>query len=83
MPKTNEREMKSQKKQDDRTVQRKIKVQQGLMERHIKHTNWKWKERHNGKYKTSIDALNPQLWCINCIMEEASMTSFMTSSYNM
>jgi hypothetical protein len=52
------------------------------MEHHIKHANWKWKIKCNGKYETFADALNPQLFSINCIMEEASSTSFMTSPYN-
>jgi hypothetical protein len=73
---------KFRKKQDDRTTLRGIKAQQGLMEHHIKHANSKQKIKRNGKYETVIDALNPQLWSINCIMEEASSISFMTSPYN-
>jgi hypothetical protein len=82
MPKKNEREMKSRQKQDDRTTLSGIKARQGLMEHHIKHANWIWKSKRNGKYETVADALNPQLWCINHIMEEASSISFMTSPYN-
>jgi hypothetical protein len=82
IPKKNKREMKSRQKQYDRTTLSEIKARQGLMEHHIKHANWKWKSKRNGKYKTTADALNPQLWCINRIMEEASSTSFMTSPYN-
>jgi hypothetical protein len=40
------------------------------------------KRKRNGKYETTTDALNPQLWCIKHIMKEASLTSFMTSPYN-
>jgi hypothetical protein len=39
MPKTNEWEIESQQKQDDRTTLSGIKARQGLMEHHIKHTN--------------------------------------------
>jgi hypothetical protein len=52
------------------------------MGHHIKCANWRQKRKHNGKYKTTTDALNPKLWCIKFIMEEASSTSFMTSPYN-
>jgi hypothetical protein len=83
MPKTNKRETKSQQKQDDRTTLSRIKARQGLMERHIKHTNWKGKEKRNGKYETAANELNPQLWCINHILEEASSIRFMTIPYNM
>jgi hypothetical protein len=74
--------MKSWQKQYDRTTLRGIKERQGLREHHIKCTNWRWERKHNGKYETSTNALNPQLWCINHIMEEASLTRFMTSPYN-
>jgi hypothetical protein len=83
MPKKNEREMKIRKKKDDRTTLSGIKAWQGLMECHIKHTKWKWQEKRNGKYETSADALNPQLWCINRIMEELSTIRFMKIPYNM
>jgi hypothetical protein len=59
MPKTNKRETKSWQKQDDRTTLSGINARQGLMERHIKHANWKWKEKRNGKYETVANALNP------------------------
>jgi hypothetical protein len=52
------------------------------MGHHINRANWRWKRKHNGKYETTVDTLNPQLWCIKHIMEEASSTSFMTSPYN-
>jgi hypothetical protein len=39
-----------------------IKAWQGLMGHHIKHANGRQKRKHNGKYETTVDALNPQLW---------------------
>jgi hypothetical protein len=82
MPKTKERETESRQKQDDRKALSRIKAWQGLMEHHIKHANWKQKDKRNGKYETAADALNPQLWCINRIMEEASLVCCMTNPYN-
>jgi hypothetical protein len=75
--------MEIHQKKDDRTTQSRIKARQGLMERHMKHANWKWPEKRNGKYKTIAHELNPQLLCINQIMEEASSISSRTSPYNM
>jgi hypothetical protein len=80
--KGNKWEKESRQKQYDRTTLGGIKARQGPMGHHIKHANWRWKRKRNGKYETTTDALNPQLWCIKCIMEEASSTSFMTSPYN-
>jgi hypothetical protein len=80
--KGNKREKESRRKQADRTTQGRIKARQGSMGHHIKRANWRRQSRRNGKYETTADALNPQLWCINRIMEEASSTRFMTSPYN-
>jgi hypothetical protein len=74
--------MESRQKQDDMTTLAGIKARQGPMGHHIKRTNWSQKRKRNGKYETTADALNPQLWCIKRIMKEASSTSFMTSPYN-
>jgi hypothetical protein len=49
---------------------------------HIKHANWRQQRRRNGKYKIDTKALNPQLWCINRMMEEVSLKIFTTSPYN-
>jgi hypothetical protein len=59
MPKKNNREMKIQQTQVDRTTLSRIKAHKGLMEHHIKHANWKQQSKCNGKYETTTDALNP------------------------
>jgi hypothetical protein len=80
--KGNKREKESWQKQADRTTQGRVKARQGQMGCHTKRTNWRRQSRRNGKYETTMDALNPHLWCINHIGKEASSTSFMASRYN-
>jgi hypothetical protein len=53
----NKRENESRKKQYDMRTLGGIKIWQGLMGHHINCTNWRWKRKSNGKYKTTRDAL--------------------------